>query len=185
MTDILNSINDYYFLIIILSLALNIVIGILGVLPTIPLTTFNIAFFGPIQGFFVSLIGETLGAFVSFLLYRKGFKKGSQDFLAKHSKLSKLLNNKPWEQIKLVLSFRLFPYMPSGLITYAAAISNMKLKAFLIASTIGKVPAMVIEVILATGIVKAARVGGFTVVLIVLSIFLLGTIIMKMRANEK
>ncbi len=135
-------------MVLILSLLANIFVAIVGVLPSYFITAFNISFFGVVIGFFVSLLGESLGALCAFILYRKGLKKISNEKLKKHPKINKIINSNKKDQIFLILSFRLVPYMPSGLVTYAASISNMKVSTFVIFSTIGKIPAMILEVLL-------------------------------------
>ncbi len=135
-------------MVLILSLLANIFVAIVGVLPSYFITAFNISFFGVVIGFFVSLLGESLGALCAFILYRKGLKKISNEKLKKHPKINKIINSNKKDQIFLILSFRLVPYMPSGLVTYAASISNMKISTFVIFSTIGKIPAMILEVLL-------------------------------------
>ena len=61
---------------ILISLALSIVVAVLGVLPSVFITAANILFFGFWPGTLISFLGEALGAVVAFVLYRKGFKKG-------------------------------------------------------------------------------------------------------------
>ncbi len=139
---------------ILLSLIANILVAILGFLPSYFITAFNISFFGIYLGFFISLLGESLGALCAFLLYRKGLKKISNIKLKKYPKINNIINSKTKEQIILILTSRLVPYMPSGLITYAAAISNIKTSTFVIFSTIGKIPAMIIEVLMVSQIIN-------------------------------
>ena len=45
----------------------------------------------------------------------------------------------------LILSLRLIPFVPSGLVTFAAAIGEVTAITFLMASSIGKAPALLIE----------------------------------------
>src|SRR5690554_2005854 len=58
---------------IIVSLLLNIIISVLGFIPSIFLSGVNAVVFGLIPGFIISVVGEVLGAGISFLLYRWGF----------------------------------------------------------------------------------------------------------------
>ncbi|MCH1638858.1 hypothetical protein MJ257_01950 [Paenibacillus timonensis] len=66
----------------LLSIILNVVISILGVIPSVFLTMANVLVFGGIPGFFVSWIGEMAGAIVSYLLYRKGALKLEEKYLS-------------------------------------------------------------------------------------------------------
>ncbi|MGZ5191172.1 MAG: VTT domain-containing protein [Flavisolibacter sp.] len=49
------------------------------------------------------------------------------------------------ESFLLILYLRLIPFVPSGLVTFCAAIGNISLLQFGIASSIGKIPALLLE----------------------------------------
>ncbi len=166
-------------MILILSLLANILIAIIGVLPSYFVTAFNIFYFGLIAGFFISLLGESLGALCAFVLYRKGFKKKSDEKLKKHPKINKIINSNKKEQIYLLLSFRLVPYMPSGLVTYASSVSNMKTYIFVIFSTIGKIPAMIIEVLLVSEVINVVQQENIKSSLAIISIITILFIVIK------
>lgn len=59
----------------LLSIGINIIISLLGVVPSVFLTAANLTVFGFGEGMAVSFIGEAFGAVISFILYRKGFCK--------------------------------------------------------------------------------------------------------------
>ena len=135
----------YEELAIAFSILLNIIISILGLVPSVFLTAANIAVFGLVEGTFISLIGEAMGAVVSFVLYRKGLRKFSEAKFLSNPKVSKLLNAKGKEAFLLILSLRIMPFMPSGVVTFIAAIGRTSFFVFVTASTIGKIPALLIE----------------------------------------
>lgn len=164
---------------IIISLLLNIIVAILGLIPSIFVTTANVLFFGFFKGFLISLLGEVLGALISFYLYRKGFKKISQRLLEKNKKLKGIVEAESREAFALIFSFRLFPYMPSGLVTYAAAIGKVDIVTFAIASTLGKIPSMVIEVGASFSLLYAVSAGYIKLVIVIISLSLIGYIIWK------
>lgn len=126
-----------------LSIIINIVISVLGVVPSVFLTAANITFFGFTQGLVISILGEASGAVVSFYLYRKGINKVKPEI--KHTFLKKLQHTKGTEAFLLVIALRIFPFIPSGLVTFVSAGSLMGIINFSIASTIGKIPALFIE----------------------------------------
>ena len=130
---------------IIISLLLSVLVAVLGVVPSVFITAANILFFGFWQGTAISFAGEALGAAISFLLYRKGFRKTSQKSLERFPKVQQLVNAQGRQAFWLVLSLRLFPFVPSGLITFAAAVGRICFWNFLLASSLGKVPALLIE----------------------------------------
>jgi len=130
---------------IIISLLLSIVIAIAGILPSVFITAANILFFGFWKGLLLSFLGEALGAIVSFVLYRKGFKTSMTTPLHKYPRVERLIAAKGKEAFLLVLGLRLLPFVPSGLVTFAGAIGNIRLLTFATASSLGKIPALFIE----------------------------------------
>ena len=74
--------QQYPQLAIIISIGISLLIAIIGVVPSFFITSANILFFGFWNGTLISFIGESIGAAIAFILYRKGFKKkyGGKDF---------------------------------------------------------------------------------------------------------
>jgi uncharacterized membrane protein YdjX (TVP38/TMEM64 family) len=128
-----------------ISVAANILISIFGVIPSVFLTAANLIVFGFWKGTFISFIGEAIGAAVAFLLYRKGFQRVFENKLSGYSRVKPLLDAKGKEAFLLILSLRLMPFIPSGVVTFAAAVSQVSLSLFVTASTIGKAPALLLE----------------------------------------
>ncbi|MCM3620032.1 TVP38/TMEM64 family protein [Sutcliffiella horikoshii] len=130
---------------VILSILINTIISILAFMPSVFLTAANLAFFGFWLGTLISFLGESIGAIVSFWLYRKGIKRFAPEALMKNKWLTKLQETGGREAFLLVMALRLFPFAPSGLVTLAGAASKISLVGFAVASTIGKVPALLLE----------------------------------------
>lgn len=137
--------KDYPHLAIAISICISITIAIIGILPSVFITAANILFFGFWPGTFISFLGEALGAGIAFLLYRKGFKKKVQQGIGKYPALKKLVGAKDKDAFNLIFSLRLIPFVPSGLITFAAAIGRPSFLIFFIASSLGKLPALFME----------------------------------------
>lgn len=130
---------------LLISLLVNVVIAVIGVLPSVFVTAANILFFGFWPGTLISFLGEALGAAVSFWLYRKGFKKGVAKQLQRFPKAQQLVQARGREAFLLIFSLRLLPFVPSGLVTFAAAIGVVPAVLFVVASSLGKIPALLIE----------------------------------------
>lgn len=143
--QIITLFSQYPQLAVVISLAISVLIAVLGVLPSVFITAANILFFGFWPGMLLSFLGEALGAVVSFFLYRKGFKKVSQQSLHKHPKINRLVAAEGKEAFMLIFSLRLLPFVPSGLVTFAAAIGNVTAWIFVAASSLGKAPALFME----------------------------------------
>lgn len=130
---------------LLISLAFSILIAVAGVVPSIFITAANILFFGFWPGMFLSFLGESFGAAISFLLYRKGFKQRSQKGLDRFPSIKKLVEADGWDAITLVFALRLLPLVPSGFITLGAAIGKIRFLPFVLGSSVGKFPALLIE----------------------------------------
>lgn len=131
---------------VILSILLNIFISVTGVLPSIFLSGANAVVFGLFGGFIISFIGEVVGATIAFLLYRLGVNKSK-----KWNKLSQLRWISTINQltrlkkgIALIL-LRVNPLLPSGIVNFGASLTNISFIDFIIATFIGKAPALVFE----------------------------------------
>lgn len=142
---VLQLFHQYSHLAILISLLLSVVVAVLGLVPSFFITAANILFFGFWQGTIISFIGETIGAAIAFLLYRRGFKKASQKNFERYPKVHKLLNAEGKKAFYLIFSLRLLPFVPSGIITFAAAIGRVTFPTFIISSSLGKIPALLIE----------------------------------------
>jgi uncharacterized membrane protein YdjX (TVP38/TMEM64 family) len=143
--SVLQIFEQYPQLAVVISLLLSILVAVLGLIPSVFITAANILFFGFWQGTFISFVGETAGALVAFFLYRKGFKNATQKKLNAYPQLHRLLNAGGNEAFWMVLSLRLIPFVPSGLVTFAAAVGNAGAPIFITASSLGKIPALLME----------------------------------------
>nr|WP_160720843.1 VTT domain-containing protein [Bacillus sp. USDA818B3_A] len=137
--------STYEHIAFLLSIVTNIIISVLGIVPSVFLTAINLQVFGFWEGMFISFAGEALGAIISFVLYRKGFRKLSNLKQFSHPKVKRLLTAQGKESFFLILSLRLLPFVPSGVVTFFAAIGKTSILIFVIASSIGKIPAIMIE----------------------------------------
>ncbi|GMK40766.1 TVP38/TMEM64 family protein [Paenibacillus sp. CCS19] len=131
---------------IMISLLLNIIISILGIVPSVFLSGANAIVFGLPLGFTLSLVGEALGAFVTYGLYRKGIltirRKNKRE-----SRWSRaFMNARQGKQFSLLLIARIIPFLPSGLITFIAAWTKMNIVTFMLATILGKAPSVAAEV---------------------------------------
>lgn len=152
-----------------ISVLLNIVISLLGFVPSVFLTAANITFFGFSGGVILSITGEAIGAIVSFYLYRKGIRRLLPKKELNNKFLNRLQTSKGLEAFILILGLRIFPLVPSGLVTLAGALSKVNLITFAIASTVGKIPALLIE---AYAVHQVLTWGGQSEVILAFAAFL-------------
>ncbi len=137
--------KTYPHLAIVISICISILIAVIGIIPSVFITAANILFFGFWNGTFISFAGEAIGAAIAFVLYRKGFKHAVEEKLQQYPKVKRLMNAGNTEAFYLVLSLRLIPFVPSGLVTFAAAMGKVSFTIFVLASSLGKIPALLME----------------------------------------
>jgi len=130
---------------VFISILLNILIAVFGFLPSSFLNAANLIVFGFLYGTLLSLVGEILGSLVAFFLYRKGFQTNIGKKLGNSSKFQSLLHAEGKEAFMLILSLRLIPFVPSGLVTFFSAIGKVSFLTFALSSSLGKIPALFIE----------------------------------------
>jgi uncharacterized membrane protein YdjX (TVP38/TMEM64 family) len=165
---------------IFISLLVSVIVAVLGVLPSVFITAANILFFGFWPGTVLSFLGEALGALVSFVLYRKGFKKSADKGLQRFPKLERLVGAKGKEAFWLIFSLRLLPFVPSGLVTFAAAIGVVPLLLFVTASSLGKIPALLLEAFAVQQVTHFGLAGK-----IILAVAGLGLVFYLVRKKKK
>lgn len=165
---------DQSWLAAIVSIILNIVVAISGVLPSAFITAGTVGVLGFQTGLVILIFGEAAGAMISFLLYRKGV----HTFFPKVQKiklplLQRLQNTEGAEAFLLVILLRLLPFVPSGIVTLTAAISKMKFLPFSIASTAGKIPALFIEAYSVYHVLNLKWEWQLALILIIILLYLL------------
>ncbi|MFD2371658.1 TVP38/TMEM64 family protein [Brevibacillus sp. GCM10020057] len=128
------------------SIALNIVISVAGVLPSIFLSGANAVVYGLVGGFFVSLTGEVLGAAAAFLLYRSGLRKVKGiERLERFSWIASIQQSSRIRKCVAIALLRMNPLIPSGVVNLGAAIGKMRFADFLLSTLVGKIPSMIFE----------------------------------------
>ena len=180
---LIQALRDHQQWAILISLCASILVAIVGVIPSVFITGANILFFGFWTGTLISFLGEAAGAAVAYLLYRKGFKRSASGSLHKYPKIARLVGAEGARAFGLILSLRLLPFMPSGLVTFAAAIGKVSLPLFFVASSLGKIPALLIEAGAVYGAGKASI--GLQLLLAGLAILLLYFTFRKAKADGK
>jgi uncharacterized membrane protein YdjX (TVP38/TMEM64 family) len=179
VNSLLQLFREYHDLAIVISICISILIAVAGVVPSVFITAANILFFGFWNGMFISFLGEALGAGIAFVLYRKGFKKRVEKGLDKYPKVKRLIHAQDKEAFYLVFALRLIPFVPSGLITFAAAVGKITFTIFIIASSLGKLPALLIE---AYSVYEVTQFGWQgKLILVIVALALLYWVIKKLK----
>lgn len=128
-----------------ISLIISIFISLSGIIPSVFVTGANIIFFGTYKGFLISLLGETIGGYITFLVYRFGMKNKLKNLLNKNKLISDIVCSEGRKAGILIFQGRLIPFIPSGAVTLAASVGNVDSKTFVLASFLGKMPSIALE----------------------------------------
>lgn len=102
------------------------------------------AVFGATNGVFISLTGAMAGTMVFFFISRYGFRTLAQEKLKKYSKLNKYEHLLSENSFFTILSIRMIPIIPAIVFNLICSLSKVKWFIFFTASTIGKIPNILI-----------------------------------------
>lgn len=182
MIDLLSSSGPFS---VVISILVNILISIAGIIPSVFVTAANITVFGFQTGLIISFIGECIGALVSFWLYRKGIQTINFGSLYKNRLLVKLQKTKGWDAFLLIFMLRTFPFVPSGLVNIAAAISKTTILTFVIASSLGKIPSLIVEAYSVKQVLELSNNEKAILVIISLIIFIVYIINLRVKQRAK
>lgn len=169
--------TKYESIAVLISLLISIIIALAGVLPSIFVTSANIIFFGPVVGFCISLLGEVIGGYITFFIYRKGFKKSTEKILGKYKLVDMLVHSKGKKAGLLIFQGRLLPFVPSGIITLAAALSDVRGYIFNIATFTGKIPSIALEVLISYQVINIKE----NILNLAITLVVLGTIYFMLK----
>lgn len=186
INSLINIFNQYSDLAIFISLFISVIIALLGIVPSVFVTGANIVFFGPINGFLISLLGEVIWGWISFKVYRKGINKFAGNIEGKYELIDKIVKSEGRNVGILIFEGRLIPFIPSGLVTLAAAMSRVNSFTFIISTFLGKIPSILLEVLASYGVIMASQ-KNLKLVIGVLSLilFLLTLKKLKDKTNKK
>ncbi len=180
--DVLQLFSQYPEYAIVVSIGINILIALLGVVPSVFLTAANVLFFGFWPGTLISFAGESIGALVAFLLYRSGFKKNVGERLEKYPSAKKLLDAQGLQAAYIIVSLRLLPFVPSGIVTFTAAIGRVTLPTFFVSSSLGKAPALLLEAYAAYQVTSFGWQGKL--ILFIVALYLIYLVYKSMRRQK-
>ncbi|WP_227936067.1 TVP38/TMEM64 family protein [Alkalihalobacillus deserti] len=112
------------------------------------------AAYGPISGSLVIWLGSSLASVLMFAFVRYGYQDWGKKWLYKYDRLSKI--TKMFEQNAFMTIFltRLIPVIPSIIINIYSALSRVSFIRYTIASSLGKIPAMILFATVGNSIVN-------------------------------
>lgn len=139
-------IQSYGSYAIVVSFIIVVIVNVLAVLPNIFLLAANGILFGVVTGTIVSWLAESVGVIISFLLMRYLFHDWAHRIIERSEGLKKVDEFSGKRGLVIMLLARCIPYIPSGMITALGAVSSIRVRDYIIATFIGKLPSAAIEV---------------------------------------
>jgi uncharacterized membrane protein YdjX (TVP38/TMEM64 family) len=128
----------------LMSIILMTMQAVVAPLPAFLITATNGLVFGVYWGIIISWIGAMCGALVSFMMSRLFYKSFSQKILGHKKGIEYLERLESRYGFRVILTARLLPFISFDFISYAAGLSSIKVRSFLIATGIGMLPATII-----------------------------------------
>ncbi|MCY1692119.1 VTT domain-containing protein [Exiguobacterium sp. SL14] len=167
-----------------MSVLVGIVVSVVGVLPSTFVTVANLVYFGLWMGTLLSFVGEVLGAGCAFLLWkglRYALRRPLPDRFARLRQ--KLEAQKGREAFLTILLLRLLPFVPSGIVNIVSAASGVSILLFLTASTLGKIPAMLLEVLAVHQFMQSSTMMQWSIAGIALAYYLIYRVYQKRTSS--
>ncbi|TWI59271.1 TVP38/TMEM64 family protein [Halalkalibacter nanhaiisediminis] len=115
------------------------------------------AAYGPIIGSLVTWIGSALASIIMFSFVRYGYQDWGQKWLYRYDKLSKVTILFERNAFMTIFLTRLIPVMPSIIVNIYSALSRVTFVNYTIASSLGKVPSMILFAVVGNSIVSNPR----------------------------
>ncbi len=166
-------IKSYGSMAVVFSFLLTLFVNALGFPPAIIFSTANTLIFGIFWGITLSVIAETVGVTISFLLLRFFFRDSAEKIIAKSKFLSSADKYSSEKGFVVMLIARMVPYVPSGILNAVGALSALNLRDYFLASLIGKFPSTGIEAIIGHDMIVGEEDKTRIVVVIIFAVILI------------
>lgn len=175
-------IKSYGSLAIVFSFLLTMFVNAIGFPPAIIFSTANTLIFGIVPGIILSVVAETVGVTISFILLRFFFRSSAKKIIAKSKSLRSIDKYSSKKGFMVMLIARMVPYVPSGLLNAAGALSAISLVDYFLASLVGKFPSTGIEAIIGHDAILHEE--GFLRIIVVV-IFAIALVVWAWRYQKK
>jgi uncharacterized membrane protein YdjX (TVP38/TMEM64 family) len=144
LTDIKDLILSWGVAAPLMSIMLMTMQAIIAPLPAFLITAANGLVFGVYWGTVISWIGAMCGAIISFVISRLFFESFSKRIQSHKKGLEYLDRLGSKYGFKVILVARLLPFISFDFISYAAGLSTIKARSFMLATGIGMLPATIV-----------------------------------------
>ncbi|BAU29299.1 putative membrane protein YdjX (TVP38/TMEM64 family) [Aneurinibacillus soli] len=152
------------------------------IVPFVLLAGANVMAFGLWTGFLVNWVGAVAAALANFFLARYAAHDWAEKKIGHHSFLKNLNRHAETRGFLIILLARWVPILPSSVINTAAGISKIPIIWFVLATLIGKVPAVLFESFLGHYLIHWEHHKGKLIIIIIgLVLFVLGLRYLKKK----
>lgn len=166
-------IKSYGSMAIAFAFLLTLFVNALGFPPAIIFSTANTLIFGIFWGIVLSVVAETVGVTISFLLLRFFFRDSAKKLIEKSKFLSSIDKYSSKKGFLVMLIARMVPYIPSGVLNAVGALSSLNLRDYFLSSLIGKFPSTGIEAIIGHDTIVHQEDSTRIVIVVILAIILI------------
>lgn len=118
--------------------------AVIAPLPSFLITAANGLIFGVFWGSVISWSGAMFGALVSFMMSRLFYKSISERVQSHKKGIEYIDRLSSRYGFRVVLTARLLPFISFDFISYAAGLSSMKVRSFMLATGIGMLPGTIV-----------------------------------------
>lgn len=167
-------ISGYGSLAVVFAFMLTLFVNAIGFPPAIIFSTANTLIFGIVPGIILSVVAETVGVTISFQLLRFFFRDTAKKIIRRNRRLKSLDKYSSKKGFEVMLIARMVPYVPSGILNAAGALSSMSLRDYFLASLVGKFPSTGIEAIIGHDAILHEEGMTRIIIVVVFAIILIG-----------
>lgn len=180
--SLINGMGIWGYLAIILMVAVQI---ILAVIPAGPFQLAAGFAYGNVTGVILNLIGCAIGSGIVFALVRKFGRKIIKWFVndSEMDKLDKVINSPRWKWILTIIF--LVPGTPKDVIGYFAGLTKLKFWEWLLISTLGRLPAIILTVMGGSAIFDSNIKFAVIIIAVIVVLMALGAIGYKIWLDKK
>lgn len=158
-----------------------LVVTIISPLPDTPVVLAGGFIFGPSIAIPLTIIGQLLGATVDFYLARKlGRKFVTKKFPHATKALNEYSHSLGWQTIFLM---RLAPTLSFDILSYAAGLSTIRYKPYILATLCGMLPLLIVSTVL--GYSAGLHSKSLPVIIIILGALIIATIFILFKKANK
>ncbi|WNF35185.1 VTT domain-containing protein [Bacillaceae bacterium IKA-2] len=121
------------------------------------------AMYGTFLGGFVTWIASTAASIIMFLFIRFVFQKWGLKIIHRYKKLEMVTEMFERNAFITILVSRLIPFIPSIVINAYSAVSRVSFISYTVASSLGKIPAMLLFAVLGHSVVSSNQEVFFVI----------------------